>query len=96
MPNTMIWLLGGYVWLFIHRPFEIWHWHGDFPIERAYMIVTTLYWLLVADKQWVSNRLNAALASFWCVVLVSCLLSPYGSNIEGYAKVSYLYLMLIT
>ncbi len=24
----MIWLLGGYMWLFIHRPFEVWPWLG--------------------------------------------------------------------
>ncbi|MEN6457928.1 MAG: O-antigen ligase family protein [Thermoguttaceae bacterium] len=92
----MIWLLGGYLWLFIHRPFEIWTWLGDIHLERVYMIVTCLYWLLLADKSWLSNRLNLALGFFWCVVLASCFLSPFDSNVEGYAKVSLLYLLLIT
>ena len=31
----MIWMLGGYMWLFVHRPFEVWPWLGDLQIERA-------------------------------------------------------------
>ena len=87
MRNPMIWLLGGYLWLFVHRPFEVWQWLGDLHVERVYMIITLLYWLLVADKSWVANRLNLAFACFWCVVLASFLFSPFDSSIDGYLKV---------
>ncbi|MCE5268533.1 MAG: O-antigen ligase family protein [Planctomycetaceae bacterium] len=96
MPNLMLLLLGGYLWLFLHRPFEIWHWLGDLRIERVYMIITCLYWLVLAEKGWISNRLNVALTLFWGVVLASCFFSPFDSNVEGYLKISLLYLLLIT
>jgi hypothetical protein len=60
----MIYLLGGYMWLFIHRPFEVWPWLGKLHIERVYMLATILYWAIAGDKQWISNRLNAAFAEF--------------------------------
>jgi O-antigen ligase len=41
----MIWLLIGYMWLFIHRPFEIWPGLAAVHIERVYMIVTLAWWL---------------------------------------------------
>ena len=41
----MIWLLGGYMWLFIHRPFKVWPWLGELRVERVYMLVTIFYWL---------------------------------------------------
>jgi O-antigen ligase len=92
----MIYLLGGYMWLFIHRPFEVWPWLGELHIERVYMIVTILYWALTVDKHWIPNRLNAAFAFFWLVMLASCLFSPFRSNVEDYFKVAVFYVLIMT
>ena len=36
----MRWLLIGYMFLFIDRPFEVWPWLGDLHVERVYMLFT--------------------------------------------------------
>jgi len=96
----MIWLLGGYMWLFIHRPFEVWPLLGDLHVERIYMLITLAYWALAAEKRWVSNRLNSAFLFFWIVFLASWLLSPYTSigsqEVEDYFKVALFYILVIT
>ena len=38
----MLWILIGYMFLFIHRPFEIWPALGTLHIERLYMLGTLL------------------------------------------------------
>ena len=35
----MRWLLIGYMFLFIDRPFEVWPWLGDLHVERVYMLL---------------------------------------------------------
>ena len=46
----MIYLLGGYLWLYVHRPFEVWPALGALQIERVYMIFMLVYWAAAADK----------------------------------------------
>src|SRR5437763_459601 len=65
----MIWLLGGYMWLFVHRPFEVWPALGSLQLERAYMFVLLLAWLLAPGKGFLPNRVHAALAFFTLVLL---------------------------
>ena len=36
---AMRWLLIGYMFLFIDRPFEVWPWLGDLHVERIYMLL---------------------------------------------------------
>jgi O-antigen ligase len=96
----MIWLLVGYMWLFIHRPFEVWPWLGEYRIERVYMIVTLLYWAFAADKTWTSNRLNLAFLCLAISILLSAMLSPYGSGInptvENWLKVGVFYVLVVS
>ena len=40
----MRWLLIGYMFLFIDRPFEVWPWLGDLHVERIYMLFTLAIW----------------------------------------------------
>ncbi len=98
--SPMIWLLGGYMWLFIHRPFEVWPWLGELHVERMYMIVTILCWALAVDKRWVSNRLNVAFVFFWIVLLAAWAASPYGANgtqtVENYFKVVVFYVLVMS
>ena len=73
----MIWLLGGYMWLFVHRPFEVWPVLGALQIERVYMLVMLVVWLVSPGKGWVPNRIHCAMAFFTLLLTASWLLSPY-------------------
>jgi O-antigen ligase len=96
----MLWLLGGYMWLFIHRPFEVWPWLAELHIERMYMIVTILWWAVAGDKQWVRNRLNVAFAFFWAVLLAAWIASPYSAQgtetVENYFKIAVFYILVMS
>ena len=60
----MRWLLIGYMFLFIDRPFEVWPWLGDMHIERIYMLLTIIAWTVYPYKRWISNPQHAAYAGF--------------------------------
>jgi len=60
----VIWLLGGYMWLFVHRPFEVWPVLGALQVERASMAVVLTGWLLTGEFRWVRNPLNLAFVAF--------------------------------
>ncbi len=98
----MIWLLGGYMWLFVHRPFEIWPVLGLLQIERVYMMVMLVVWLVSPGKGWVPNRIHYALAFFTIVLAVAWLLSPYmeqplcTDTIENYFKVAVFYVLVLS
>jgi O-antigen ligase len=99
----MIYLLIGYMWLFIHRPFEVWPVLGTFRIERVYIILCILYWaLLYPRKTWPANRLNTAFIVFWAVFLLAYLVSPFqGSDrcyqtLEDYFKLVVFYVLVVS
>lgn len=96
----MHWLLAGYMWLFIHRPFEVWPWLGEWRVERVYMLATIGYWLLWDGKGWSSNRLNWAFGIFFIVIIVAWQLSPYReagtATVENYGKIAVFYVLLIS
>jgi O-antigen ligase len=96
----MIPLLGGYMWLYIHRPFEYWTWLGTVQIERIYMVFLLACWTVAARKHWLPNRLHAALAFFAVVLAAAWLASPYLDlgwlAVESYFKVAVFFLILVT
>lgn len=96
----MIWLLIGYMWLFIHRPFEVWPWLGEFRIERVYMIITILYWALFAEKRLNINRVNLGVFVLLAAMLLSTLASDYSATAWGttqnWLKILVFYLLLVT
>jgi O-antigen ligase len=97
----MHWLLGGYMWLFIHRPFEYYPALGDLQVERIYMLVMLSCWLLWPGKAFGANRLHLALAGFTAALLVCWAASPFReqtweSTIEHYLKVLVFYTLLAT
>jgi O-antigen ligase len=98
----MIWLLGGYMWLYVHRPFEVWPSLGAMQLERGYMLVMILVWLVSPGKTFRANRLHVALLFFSVVTVVAWLLSPYADKpgcldvIENYAKVAVFYFLVVT
>ena len=96
----MHWLLGFYMWLFVHRPFEYYTALGDLQIERVYMLLMIVAWILTPGKGLVLNRLHGALAAFMAAVTVCWLASPWhelcGDVVESLAKVMVFYFLFVT
>jgi O-Antigen ligase len=97
---AMHWLLIGYMFLFIHRPFEVWPMLGDLRIERVYMIVTILAWCVHSGKRLIPNLHHFAYAFFALSVLVAWVLSPWMERsqplVEDYFKILVFYVLLVT
>ncbi len=98
----MVYLLIGYMWLFIHRPFEVWPVLGAIRLELVYVILVILYWILFYPKKtWVGNRINLAFGFFWIVFLLAWLVSPFQENVlctktvENYFKAVVFYLLMM-
>lgn len=96
----MIWLLIGYMYLFIHRPFEIWDWLAVLRVERVFMLITLAYWALVAKKSWTSNRLNLGVALFTLSFCLSTAFSQYvgfsNLGVQDWLKLLVFYFLVIT
>ena len=96
----MRWLLIGYMFLFIDRPFEVWPWLGDLHIERVYMLFTLAVWVIYPGKRWLPNIQHAAYAAFATAVLACWAVSPWaaqGQNVvEDWLKIVVFYFLLVT
>src|SRR5262249_29517915 len=97
----MHWLLIGYMFLFIHRPFEIWPALGEVRLELLYMLVTGVVWLAFPRNRWLPNGLHLAIAAFAAAMLLCWLASPwsdqtYETTIDKWFKLLVFYLMLVT
>jgi O-antigen ligase len=96
----MVWLLIGYLFLYIYRPFEIWPILGEFRLELMYMIGVGIYWLAVAEKRVGFNSLTMAVALMALALLTCAFLSPWSDDsltaIEPWLKFLVFFLMLIT
>jgi O-antigen ligase len=96
----MHWLLIGYMFLFIHRPFEVWPALGDLRVERVYMCLTLVVWAFYPGKRWLSNPQHAAYAGFAAAVLACWCLSPWMDRsqpvVEDYFKIVVFYILLVT
>jgi hypothetical protein len=96
----MIWLLIGYMWLYVHRPFEIWQVMSNIQIERNYMIVAVICWLASRPSLPRGNLLHWSFAAFVLVMLASWVTSPCGNigdyTVENYLKFTVFYIMLVT
>jgi O-antigen ligase len=88
------------MWLFIHRPFEVWPWLGDLRVERVYMVCVVVAWIASDRKRWLRNRINAAFCMFFLVMLASWSMSSYGDvstkKVEDYAKTGVLFLLVMS
>jgi O-antigen ligase len=97
----MVWLLLGYMCLFVHRPFEIKGWEilADIRLERMYMLVTLLAVAAWPGKRWLNNRLNWTVLGFALAVLVCWLASPWAAagdgRVEDFFKILVFYVLLL-
>ncbi len=96
----MHWLLIGYMFLFIHRPFEVWPALGDLHVERFYMLFTIGIWAIAAPKRLIPNLQHLANAGFVTAVLACWILSPWADHgqpmVEDYLKIVVFYVLLST
>jgi hypothetical protein len=96
----MRWLLVGYMFLFIDRPFEVWPVLGDWHIERAYMILTLIAWVFAPDKRFPTNPFHLALAAFAAAVVGSWAMSPWAEagqpRVEDWLKILVFYGLVVT
>ncbi len=96
----MLWLLGGYLWLYVHRPFEYYPLLGDLQLERGYMLLLLGCWVVTPNKAWQPNRLVAAFFAFACALVVCWFASPYRDQcwdtVENYLKVALFSFLLVT
>ncbi|MBY0232260.1 MAG: O-antigen ligase family protein [Gemmataceae bacterium] len=98
----MIWLLGIYMWLCIHRPFEVWMWLGALQVERLFMAVLLVAWAVYPGKGGTTNRSHGALAFFTLALYGAWLSSPYSDykgsqdTMDLYWKVVVFYVLVVT
>jgi O-antigen ligase len=96
----MRWLLIGYMFLFIDRPFEVWPWLGDLHVERVYMLFTMAVWAVYPDKRFLPNAQHAAYAAFGAAVLFAWAMSPWAAQgqpvVEDWLKIVVFYAILVT
>src|SRR3954447_1615297 len=93
-------LLIGYMFLFIHRPFEIWPTLGTLRLELIYMLGVCLVWLFCAQKKWLSNPLHVCFGFFVFSVLICWVSSRWvdegAFHVEKYLKLVVFYVLLVT
>jgi O-antigen ligase len=73
---------------------------GVLQIERGYMLVMLVFWLVWPHKTFTNNRIHMAIAMLFGTIGISWMLSPYPAEgeivFEMYAKVMVFYVLLIT
>jgi hypothetical protein len=67
----MLYLLLGYMFLFVFRPFEYWDILGDLHIERIYALFMLGVLLLWRGKKWISHPSNSAVVFFVLIMALS-------------------------
>ncbi len=98
----MIYLLGGYMWLYVHRPFEIWPILGALQVERGYMLLMLVAWAVYPYKGLSWNRAFIGMIAFSLALLGSWLSSPYGGSkgsldaMDTYFKVLVFFCVVVT
>ena len=96
------WLLVGYMWLFVHRPFEIWTWLGALRIERVYMLFVIAVWLAgSSEKRPLGNVITPAMFFYTFAITVATLFSPYtdvfvNGDFQDWCKYVIFFVILMT
>jgi hypothetical protein len=94
----MLYLLIGYMFLFIHRPFEVWPFLGELHIERVYALGVAAAWLVFSPKRCVPTRLDLAIGLFVAAVVLAWGISPYGSAgdrvVEDWLKIVFFFALV--
>ena len=99
--RLIIYLLIGYMWIFLNRPSEVWPTRLMYNLEHwAFTAVTVVWWYVAERKPVVPNRLHRRFGLFILVILASWWLSPFraaGNGIVGeYLKYAFFYVVLLS
>ncbi len=96
----MHWLLIGYMFLFIHRPFEVWPALGDLHVERVYILCVLVAWAMWPGKRWLPNLQHLAYFAFATAIFCCWAISPWADQgqvvVENWFKILVFYLLLVT
>jgi O-antigen ligase/polysaccharide polymerase Wzy-like membrane protein len=96
----MHWLLIGYMFLFIHRPFELWPMLGELHVERVYILGVIVAWAMWPGKRWIPNPQHFAYFAFATAVVLCWAMSPWADDgqvvVENWFKVLVFYVLLVT
>jgi O-antigen ligase len=92
-------ILIGYIFLFIHRPFEVWPVLQTVRLERVYVLMAAAAVLLIGNKRWISNASNIAIGCFTVAMTLSVLLSPWREvsqvSLEEYLKLLFFFVLIV-
>jgi O-antigen ligase len=97
----MILLLLGYMWLFVHRPFEIWPWLGNLSIERVYILTCAFIWFFFHKKTFIWNINVLGVLIVAAAILITDLMtnsSGFMTNkvVEDWLKILFFAILLMT
>jgi hypothetical protein len=96
----MLYILIGYMFLFIHRPFEIWPTLGDYHVERLYMLCAIAAWTVAPGKRFQPTKLDLGILLFCLAVIFAWVLSPWSDKgepvVEDYFKIVVFYVLVTT
>ncbi len=98
----MIYVLAGYMFLFVHRPFEIWPWLGTVRIERLYMLCALLWWITSSEKQLINNKLTVSLTLLALSITTSSIIGAYAPDLstnmllQHWLKLAVFYILVVT
>jgi O-antigen ligase len=81
----MLYLMLGYIYLCIHRPFEIWTQLGDLRIELVYFTVMCAFWV-ASGVRLHSTGLLAAIAGMGSAFVLSWAMSRWSERAEQVVK----------
>ena len=96
----MLYILIGYMFLFIHRPFEIWPALGEFHVERLYMLGAIAVWTVSPGKRLQPTKLDLGILLFCMSIVFAWMLSPWSdgceATVEDYFKIVVFYVLVTT
>ena len=84
----VVWLLVGYIWLFVHRPHEWWSIFEASRVVLPYMIFVTVVWMLgwmsnPDGKRPLGNIFTLAALFYTLAITAAALFSPYVNILEN-------------
>lgn len=97
----MLWLVIGYLFLFVFRPFEYWPVLGEFRIERIYMLCLLVILFLWRQRRYIAHPINNSIIFFLIVLVVSSVLSfswtdAYKATFDYFKLVVFYFVILLT
>jgi len=97
----IVWLLVGYMWLFVHRPFEIWTILATIRLERSFMTFIILVWFFGSgEKRFWANIFTPAVFFYTFAITVSALIGSYADfwndDYQNWLKFMVFFVILMT